>query len=156
MQQQQQQHQQQLQAQQEEWMRQQLAQQQIAQQQALAQQQQEYLAAQAQQQARLAPQPTAFGFGLSNFGSFWALTTHPIAQTTRLLLRRRLRHRRHHLNHQSSLLSPASLCPRRMSPMSRLRAMTVRRRHSLRLRLRHPRSLQSSVARRGPTKSTRT
>ncbi|KAN0137634.1 hypothetical protein V8E53_004685 [Lactarius tabidus] len=62
----------QLQTQQEEWMRQQLAQQQLAQQQAaqqqaaqqqalLAQQQQEYLAAQAQQQARLVPQPTAFG-----------------------------------------------------------------------------------------------
>ncbi|KAH9007855.1 ENTH-domain-containing protein [Lactarius deliciosus] len=63
-QQQQQQHQLQLQAQQEEWMRQQLAQQQAAQQQALlSQQQQEYLAAQAQaqQQARLVPQPTAFG-----------------------------------------------------------------------------------------------
>ena len=62
-QQQQQQQQLQLQAQQEEWMRHQLAQQQTAQQQALlAQQQQEFLAAQAQQQARIAPQPTAFGF----------------------------------------------------------------------------------------------
>ena len=64
----QQQQQLQLQAQQEEWMRQQLAQQQLAQQQAaqqqalLAQQQQEYLAA----QARLVPQPTAFGFGVLN------------------------------------------------------------------------------------------
>ena len=48
-------------------MRQQLAQQQAAQQQAvLAQQQQDYLAAQAQQQARLVPQPTAFGFGVCN------------------------------------------------------------------------------------------
>ena len=62
-QQQQQQQQLQLQAQQEEWMRQQLAQQQTAQQQALLlQQQQDFLAAQAQQQARLAPQSTTFGF----------------------------------------------------------------------------------------------
>ncbi|KAI9463026.1 ENTH-domain-containing protein [Russula earlei] len=61
-QQQQQQQQLQLQAQQEEWMRQQLAQQQTAQQQALlAQQQQEFLVAQAQHQARIVPQPTAFG-----------------------------------------------------------------------------------------------
>ena len=70
-QQQQQQQQLQLQAQQEEWMRNQLAQQQTAQQQALlAQQQQDFLAAQAQQQARLAPQPTAFGFVPSSFLSF--------------------------------------------------------------------------------------
>jgi len=54
-------------------MRHQLAQQQTAQQQALlAQQQQEFLATQAQQQVRLAPQPTAFG---SN--NPFAITTSP-------------------------------------------------------------------------------
>lgn len=129
----QQQQQLQLQAQQEEWMRQQLAQQQLAQQQAaqqqasqqqaaqqqalLAQQQQEYLAA----QARLVPQPTAFGFGVLKPYCLFK-RTDILRNIVRIIPSPQYRQHRHQCHHPNN---PRSL----LYPTSRFRQLTILTRH---------------------------